>query len=227
LSLPIQYWTSRGFAVVDVNYAGSTGYGTAYRRALDGAWGVADVEDCNAAATYLVNQGLADPDRIAITGGSAGGYTTLCALTFTDRFRAGASHYGISDLKALYDDTHKFESRYLDRLIGPLETSGEIIRARSPIHHLDLIDCPVILFQGMDDKVVPPNQAELMAAALRAKGLPVALLTFEGEGHGFRQGATIRRTLEAELWFYGRIFGFEPADAIEPVEIDNWPAAGA
>jgi dipeptidyl aminopeptidase/acylaminoacyl peptidase len=225
LSLPIQYWTSRGFAVVDVNYAGSTGYGTAYRRALDGVWGVADVGDCVAAATHLVNQGLADPDRIAITGGSAGGYTTLCALTFTSRFRAGGSHYGISDLKALYDDTHKFESRYLDRLIGPLETSGEIIRARSPIHHLDLIDCPVILFQGMDDKVVPPNQAELMAAALRAKGLPVALLTFEGEGHGFRQGATIRRTLEAELWFYGRIFGFEPADAIEPVEIDNWAPA--
>jgi dipeptidyl aminopeptidase/acylaminoacyl peptidase len=222
LSLPIQYWTSRGFAVVDVNYAGSTGYGTAYRRALDGMWGVADVEDCVAAATYLVNQGLADPDRIAITGGSAGGYTTLCALTFTNRFRAGASHYGISDLKALYDDTHKFESRYLNRLIGPLETSAEIIRARSPIHHLTLIDCPVILFQGMDDKVVPPNQAELMAAALRAKGLPVALLTFEDEGHGFRQGATIRRTLEAELWFYGRIFGFDPADMIEFVEIDNW-----
>ena len=137
LSLPIQYWTSRGFAVVDVNYVGSTGYGTAYRRALDGIWGVADVEDCVAAATHLVNQGLADPDRIAITGGSAGGYTTLCALTFTDRFRAGGSHYGISDLKALYHDTHKFESRYLDRLIGPLETSGEIIEARSPIHHLD------------------------------------------------------------------------------------------
>lgn len=223
LSLPIQYWTSRGFAVVDVNYAGSSGFGTPYRRALDGAWGVADVEDCVAAATYLVNQGLADPDRIAITGGSAGGYTTLCALTFTNRFRAGASHYGISDLEALYHDTHKFESRYLDRLIGPLETSGDIIEARSPIHHLDLIDCPVILFQGLDDKVVPPNQAAMMADALRAKGLPVALLTFEGEGHGFRQASTIRRTLEAELWFYGRIFGFEPADPIDPVEIDNWP----
>jgi dipeptidyl aminopeptidase/acylaminoacyl peptidase len=223
LSLSIQYWTSRGFAVVDVNYAGSTGYGTAYRRALDGAWGVADVEDCVAAATHLADQGLADPDRIAITGGSAGGYTTLCALTFTNRFRAGGSYYGISDLEALYNDTHKFESRYLDRLVGPLETSREIIEARSPIHHLDLIDCPVILFQGLDDKVVPPNQAELMAGALRAKGLPVALLTFEGEGHGFRQGTTIKRTLEAELWFYGRIFGFEPADEIEPVEIDNWP----
>jgi dipeptidyl aminopeptidase/acylaminoacyl peptidase len=222
LSLPIQYWTSRGFAVVDVNYAGSTGYGTAYRRALDGVWGIADVEDCVAAANHLIDQGLADPERIAITGGSAGGYTTLCALTFTDRFSAGGSHYGISDLEALYHDTHKFESRYLDRLIGPLETSAAIIEARSPIHHLDQIACPVILFQGMEDKVVPPNQAQMMADALRAKGLPVALLTFEGEGHGFRQGATIKRTLEAELWFYGRIFGFEPANPIEPVVIDNW-----
>jgi dipeptidyl aminopeptidase/acylaminoacyl peptidase len=159
---------------------------------------------------------------VAITGGSAGGYTTLCALTFTRMFRAGASHYGISDLAALYRDTHKFESRYLDRLVGPQETSGETIRARSPIHHLDLLDCPAILLQGLEDRVVPPNQAEMMAAALRAKGLPVALLVFPGEGHGFRMASTIKRALEAEMYFYSQIFGFDPADEIEPVEIENW-----
>ncbi len=220
-NLKIQYWTSRGFAVLDVNYGGSTGYGRSYRRALDGAWGVVDVEDCVAGARWLVAQGLADPDRLAITGGSAGGYTTLCALTFKDVFKAGASHYGIGDLEALARDTHKFESRYLDRLIGKWPEAREIYEARSPLHHAAGLNCPVIFFQGLEDKVVPPNQAEAMVAALREKGIPVAYVAFEGEGHGFRQAENIRRALEGELAFYGRVFGFEPADRIEPLDIDS------
>ena len=221
LSLGIQFWTSRGFAVADVNYGGSTGYGRAYRERLDGTWGIVDVDDCVNAARYLADRGLADPDRLLIRGGSAGGYTTLSALTFRDAFKAGASHYGIGDLAALARDTHKFESRYLDRIIGPYPEAEAVYRERSPIHFTDRLDCPVIFFQGLDDKVVPPNQAEEMVAALKAKGLPVAYIPFEGEGHGFRKAENIKRALEAELYFYGRVFGFTPAGDIEPVEIHN------
>jgi dipeptidyl aminopeptidase/acylaminoacyl peptidase len=217
----IQFWTSRGFAVLDVNYRGSTGFGRHYRRLLDGKWGIADVEDCVAGAQMLVDQGLVDGNRMAITGGSAGGYTTLCALTFGNGFKAGASHYGIGDLEALARDTHKFESRYLDRLVGRWPEDAAIYRERSPIHHTERLACPVIFFQGLDDKVVPPNQAEAMVAALRDKKIPVAYVPFEGEGHGFRQAANIRRALESELSFYGQVFGFEPADEIEPVQIEN------
>ena len=217
----IQFWTSRGIGVLDVNYGGSTGYGRAYRQRLDGQWGIVDMEDCARGAQYLVAQGLADGGRLAITGGSAGGYTTLCALTFTEVFRAGASYYGISDLKAMARDTHKFESRYLDRLIGPYPERLDLYRARSPIHFTEQLACPLILFQGLEDKVVPPNQAEMMLAAMRAKGLPVAYLPFEGEQHGFRRAENIVRALEAELYFYSRVFGFELADVVEPVEIEN------
>ena len=221
LNLKIQYWTSRGFAVLDVNYRGSTGFGTAYRRKLDGQWGVADVEDCVAAARRHGDGGVVDGDRMAISGGSAGGYTALAALAFHDVFRAGASHYGIGDLMALAEDTHKFESRYLDRLVGPLPEAEDVWRDRSPINHIDRLNCPVIFFQGLDDKVVPPNQAEAMVGALCAKGIAVAYVPFEGEGHGFRRAENIKRALEGELYFYGRVFGFEPADRIEPVEIEN------
>ncbi len=217
----IQFWTSRGFAVCDVDYRGSTGYGRAYREALYGEWGVADVEDCARAARHLVAEGLADPDRLAIRGSSAGGYTTLAALAFHDVFAAGASYYGISDLEALAEDTHKFESRYLDQLVGPWPSEAERYRARSPIHHLEGLACPIIFFQGLEDAVVPPAQAQSMVDALREKGLPVAHLTFEGEQHGFRKAETIRRTLEAELAFYGRIFGFEPADDLPPLVVEN------
>jgi dipeptidyl aminopeptidase/acylaminoacyl peptidase len=221
LRLGVQYWTSRGFAVVDVNYRGSTGYGRAYRNALRGTWGVADVDDCCAAATYLADGGRVDPARLAIRGGSAGGYTTLCALAFRDRFAAGASHFGVSDLAAMARDTHKFESRYLDGLIGPYPEREDLYRERSPLAHADRIRCPVIFLQGLDDKVVPPDQSELMVRALRGGGVPVAYVAFEGEQHGFRQASSIRRSLEAELYFYGRIFGFAPADPIEPVDIAN------
>lgn len=218
LRLGIQYWASRGIAVLDVNYGGSTGYGRAYRQRLNGNWGVVDVDDCVNGALYLARQGLVDGDRLAITGGSAGGYTTLCALTFRDVFKAGASHYGVSDLIALDEDTHKFESRYTFGLVG---VSHDLYRARSPIHHTDKLNAPVIFFQGLEDKVVPPNQSEMMVNALRAKGLPVAYVTFEGEQHGFRQAANIKRALDGELYFYSRIFGFALADEIEPVLIEN------
>ena len=219
--LGVQFWTSRGFAVLDVNYGGSTGYGRSYRQRLDGQWGVVDVADCITCVRYLVDRGLVDSARVAITGGSAGGYTTLCALTFHDVFRAGASYYGIGDLEALARDTHKFEARYLDRLVGRWPADEALYRARSPIHHTDQLACPVIFFQGLDDKVVPPNQAKAMVEALRGKDLPVAYLEFDGEGHGFRKSENIERALEAELYFYGRVFGFEPADELEPVEISN------
>jgi dipeptidyl aminopeptidase/acylaminoacyl peptidase len=221
LNLKIQFWTSRGFAVLDVNYRGSTGYGRDYRRRLEGRWGVADVEDCIAGARHLVARGLADEKRLAIRGGSAGGYTTLCALTFHRVFRAGAVYYGVSDLETLATDTHKFEARYLDRLIGPYPARRDLYRERSPIHHIDRMSCPVIFFQGLDDKVVPPDQTEKMVAALRARGVPVAYVPFAGEAHGLRRAGNIRRTLEAELYFYSRLFGFTPADAVEPVAIDN------
>ncbi|MCC6473885.1 MAG: S9 family peptidase [Burkholderiales bacterium] len=217
----IQYWASRGVAVLDVNYGGSSGYGRAYRKRLDGRWGVVDVDDCVNAALYLAARGEADSARLAISGGSAGGYTTLCALTFRDAFRAGASHYGICDLEALVRDTHKFESRYLERLVGPYPDRRDLYRSRSPIHHTGRLACPLILFQGLEDKIVPPNQAEMMAAALRARGLPVAYLPFPGEQHGFRRAHNIRRALEAELYFYSRIFRFELAEPVEPVVIEN------
>ncbi len=220
----IQFWTSRGFAVVDVNYGGSTGYGRAYRNRLRGQWGVVDVDDAVNAAKHLVAIGEADGQRVAIRGGSAGGYTTLYALTFRDYFKAGASHYGIGDLETLARDTHKFESRYLDSLIGPYPEARALYVERSPIHHLDRLSSPMILFQGSDDKMVPPNQAEAMHDAVRRKGLPVAYVLFEGEGHGFRRAENIVRALEAELYFYGKIFGFVPADSIEPVTIDNLTA---
>jgi dipeptidyl aminopeptidase/acylaminoacyl peptidase len=212
LRLGAQFWTSRGFAVCDVNYGGSTGFGRAYREWLLGRWGEVDVEDCVSAAMQLSADGKADGNRLIITGGSAGGYTTLCALTFHDVFKAGASHYGVSDLEALARDTHKFESRYLDRLVGPYPEAAELYRARSPIHHVDRLSCPIIFFQGLEDVVVPPNQAEAMVAALRRKGIPVAYLAFEGEQHGFRKAETIQTVLKAELAFYGRVFGFQPAD---------------
>ena len=219
-----QYWTSRGFAVVNVNYGGSSGYGRAYRERLNGQWGVVDVDDAINAARFLIARGDVDPERVVIRGASAGGYTTLCALTFRRFFKAGASHYGIGDLEALVRDTHKFESRYLDRLIGPYPQQRALYRARSPIHHTARLASPMILLQGAEDKAVPPAQAQTMFDAVAAKGLPVAYLLFAGEQHGFRRAATIRRALEAELYFYGKVFGFEPADAIEPVEIRNLKA---
>jgi len=221
LRYTVQYWTSRGIAVLDVNYGGSSGYGREYRERLKGQWGIVDVDDCVNGARYLVEAGAVDGNRLAIRGGSAGGYTTLCALTFRGAFRAGASHYGISDLEALAKDTHKFESRYLDGLIGPYPERRDLYVERSPIHFTDRLACPMILFQGLEDKVVPPNQAEKMFEAVRAKGLPVAYLTFEGEQHGFRKAENIKRVLEAELYFYSKVFKFELADPVEPVKIEN------
>jgi dipeptidyl aminopeptidase/acylaminoacyl peptidase len=221
LKYSIQYWTSRGIAVLDVNYGGSSGYGRAYRERLKGEWGIVDVDDCVNGAQYLVATGEVDGNRLAIRGGSAGGYTTLCALTFRDAFKAGASHYGISDLEALARDTHKFESRYLDGLIGPYPERRDLYVERSPIHFTDRLSCPMILFQGLEDKVVPPNQAEKMFEAVRTKKLPVAYLTFEGEQHGFRKAENIKRVLEAELYFYSKVFGFDLADPAEPVIIEN------
>ena len=221
LNLGIQYWTSRGIAVLDVNYGGSSGYGRAYRDRLKGQWGVVDVDDCVNGALFLIEQGLVDGDQLAITGGSAGGYTTLCALTFRDVFKAGASHYGIGDLEALAHDTHKFESRYEESLVGPYPAQRDLYRARSPIHFTDRLSCPVIFFQGLEDKIVPPNQAETMVAALRAKGLPVAYVPFAGEQHGFRRAENIKRALDAELYFYSQVFGFALAEPVEPVEIEN------
>lgn len=225
LSLGIQYWTSRGFAVVDVNYGGSTGFGRDYRSRLYSSWGIVDTEDCVNAAKYLVERGSVDGNRLAIAGGSAGGYTTLCALTFHNTFKAGASHYGVSDLEALAQDTHKFESRYLDRLVGPYPLASDVYQQRSPIQHVDKLNCPLIFLQGLEDKVVPPNQSEMMVNALRKKGVPVAYVTFEGEQHGFRKAENIKRALDSELYFYSRIFGFEVADKVEPVNIENLTAA--
>jgi dipeptidyl aminopeptidase/acylaminoacyl peptidase len=221
LNLAIQYWTSRGFAVVDVNYGGSTGYGREYRSRLYNSWGIVDVEDCVHAATHLVEHNMVDPDRLAISGGSAGGYTTLCALTFHKLFKAGASHYGISDLEAMTTDTHKFESRYLDRLVGPFPLARQVYEERSPIHHVEKMHCPVIFFQGLEDKIVPPNQSEMMVNALRKRSIPVAYVKFEGEQHGFRKAENIRRALDGELYFYSQIFKFDLAEKIEPVEIEN------
>ena len=216
----VQYWTSRGFAVVDVNYGGSNGYGRAYMDLLKGQWGIVDVQDCVAAARHLAERGLVDAQRMAIRGGSASGFTTLCALIFHDVFKAGASYYGVSDLAGLDADTHKFESRYTSYLVAPPPERERLYRERSPLLHADKLRCPMIFFQGLDDKVVVPAQSESMVQALKSRGIPVAYLAFEGEGHGFRRMETLRRTLEAELYFYARVFGFEQADDIEPVAIE-------
>ena len=221
LNLEKQYWTSRGFAVADVNYGGSTGYGRGYRKRLDEKWGVVDVDDCVNCGRYLVEKGEADPERTMIRGGSAGGYTTLAALTFRDFFRAGASYYGVSDLEGLAKDTHKFESRYLDRIVGPYPERRDVYQKRSPINFVESLSCPVIFFQGDEDKVVPPDQAETMVNALRQKGVPVAYILFRGEQHGFRKAENKKRALDAELYFYSRIFGFDLADPVEPVLIEN------
>jgi len=221
LSWSIQFWTSRGFAVVDVNYGGSSGYGREYRQRLNGQWGVVDIEDCVNAAKYLVNIGEVDGDKLAIRGGSAGGYTTINTLTFRDVFKAGASYYGISDPEVLVQDTHKFEARYLDTLVGPYPKRKDLYRERSAIHFLDKLQTPIILFQGLEDKIVPPNQAELIFEALRKNGKPVVYIPFDGEQHGFRQAKNIKRSLEAELYFYSKIFGFELALTREPVVIEN------
>jgi len=221
LKLSIQYWTSRGFGVLDVNYGGSTGYGTEYRRRLNGQWGVVDVDDCANGARYLVERREADGERLIIRGGSAGGYTTLAALTFRDVFKAGASYYGISDLELLEQDCHKFESRYNYSLVGPYPERKDLYRERSPIHFTDRLSCPIILFQGLEDKVVPPNQAEMMYEAALKKGLPVAYVPFEGEQHGFRKAENIKRSLDGELYFYSKVFGFDLAEPVEPVDIKN------
>jgi dipeptidyl aminopeptidase/acylaminoacyl peptidase len=221
LDLKLQYWTSRGFAVLDVNYRGSTGYGRAYREQLKDKWGIAEVDDCVNGALHLAAEGLVDGERLIIQGWSASGYTTLAALAFRDEFKAGASHYGISELEAMVKDTHKFESRYLEGLIGPYPEAIDNYKQRSPIYYVDQLSCPLILFQGLEDKVVPPNQAQMMYDAVNEKDLPVALVMFEGEQHGFRKAENIRRALDGQLYFLSRVFGFEPADEIEPVPIAN------
>jgi dipeptidyl aminopeptidase/acylaminoacyl peptidase len=221
LDLAKQFWTSRGFAVVDVNYGGSAGFGRPFRDLLRGTWGIVDVEDCVAAARWLADQGLADPDRLCIRGGSAGGFTVLAALAGTDVFAAGASSYGVADLRALAEETHKFESRYLDGLIGPYPQEAALYAERSPINHVDQLRAPLIVFQGLEDEVVPPNQSEMVVDALRANGVPVAYLAFAGEQHGFRKAETVINVLGAELAFYGRVLGFTPDGELPPVEIDN------
>lgn len=219
MSLSTMYWTSRGFAVLDLNYRGSTGYGREYRRALYGQWGVADVEDAVAGARWLAGQGLADPDKLIISGGSAGGYTTLAAHAFHDTFSAGTSYFGISDIEALAHETHKFESRYADQMIGPYPERRDLYVERSPIHHLEGFNAPLLLLQGLDDKVVPPNQSEMIFEALKSRGVPTAYISFEGEGHGFRKSENQVRALEAEYYFYARVLGLEPAEALPPVDI--------
>jgi len=221
LDLMIQYWTSRGIAVLNVNYGGSTGYGRPYRQRLNGQWGVVDVDDCVNGARHLVELDEVDANRLIIRGASAGGYTTLCALTFRDVFRAGADYYGLSDLDAMRKETHKFESRYLDRLIGPYPECRDLYQKRSPINFVDNLSCPVIFFQGLEDKIVPHDQTEKMFNALSRKGLPVSYLPFEGEQHGFRRSENIKRALDAELYFYSKVFSFMLADQIEPVPIRN------
>jgi len=218
-ALSTQFWTSRGFAVVDVDYGGSTAYGRGYRRQLNGAWGVVDVDDACAAAAFLADRGLVDPTRLAIRGGSAGGFTVLACLANRDVFTAGTSYYGVADLSALARDTHKFESRYLDRLVGPWPEAADMYAERSPLAHLDGLDRPLLVLQGLQDEVVPPAQAEMIVDALRANGIPHAFLTFADEQHGFRVAANIVRSITAELSFYAQVYGFTPADPIEPVGI--------
>ena len=220
----IQFWTSRGFAVVDVNHRGSSGFGREFRRQLNGTWGIVDVEDSVAAVRYLVETGAADPARTAISGGSAGGYTVLNALSSSDVFKAGADYYGISDMKALAEDTHKFESRYLDSLIGPYPAAKAVYESRSPLNHLDGFKVPLIVLQGADDPVVPPNQSQKIVDALRKRKVPVAYLLFPGESHGFRKPENTTRALQAELAFYGEVFGFKPADDLPPLQIEGLAA---
>lgn len=215
----VQFFTSRGFAFVDVDYGGSSGYGRAYRTRLEGRWGELDVEDCTAVASSLAGRGRVDRRRLVVRGSSAGGFIALCCLTFRSLFAAGASYYGVSDLSALVAETHKFEARYVDRLVGPYPASAEVYRARSPLSHLRDLKVPVIFFHGLDDPVVPPEQTEAMVAAMHERGIPAAYLSFEGESHGFRKPETVVRCLEAELYFYGRVLDLEIADAITPVEI--------
>ena len=221
LDLRKQYWTSRGFAIVDVNYSGSTGYGRAYRERLLHNWGIRDVDDVCDAALHLADRNLVDRNRLIIKGSSAGGYTVLAALTFHDTFSCGASYYGISDLEALLDETHKFESRYTDLLVGKYPENRQIYHDRSPIHFVDQLSCPVIFFQGLEDRVVPPSQAEKMVAALKNRGIAVSYVPFENEQHGFRQAATIKAALEAELYFYSVIFGFDTAEDLPGIPIEN------
>jgi dipeptidyl aminopeptidase/acylaminoacyl peptidase len=221
LSLSVQYWTSRGFAVLDVNYGGSTGYGRQYRERLNKKWGLVDVDDCVNGARYLAERGEVDPERLIITGGSAGGYTTLSALTFRNIFKAGASYFGISNLESMARDTHKYESQYLTGLLGPYPERKDIYVDRSPINFPEKLSCPVIFFQGLEDKVVPPDQAETMVTTMRTRGIPVSYVAFPGEQHGFRQAKNIKRALDGELYFYARIFGFDLAEPVEPVEIEN------
>ncbi len=224
-NLETQFWTSHGFAVVDVNYGGSTGYGRAYRERLNGEWGVVDLQDCVNAARHLVALGDADPDRLLITGGSAGGYTTICALTFTDVFAAGATYFGIADLEQFGGgETHKFELQYEHVLVGPYPERADIYQARSPIHFADRITTPMLVLQGEDDRIVPPTQAELIVGALRERGVPHAYLLFAGEGHGFRKAESITTSLQAELSFYAQVLGFDPGDGVPKLEIEHLPA---
>lgn len=225
LDLRVQFFTSRGFAYVDVNYGGSTGHGRAFRESLYGQWGVIDVDDAIAAAQAMVRRGMADPERLVITGGSAGGWTVLCALTFRDAFAAGTSYYGVSDLEPFATFTHKFEFKYTDVLVGPWPEAADLWADRSPVRHADRISRPLLILQGDEDEVVPPSQAEIVVEALEARGLPYAYMVFEGEQHGFRKVETIARALEAELTFYGRILGFEPANGLPPLEIRNLPGS--
>ena len=222
LDLKVQYWTSRGFAFLDVNYGGSTGYGRAYRERLNGQWGVVDLQDCVSAARHLVERGEADGERLLIKGGSAGGYTTICALTFTDEFAAGASYFGLADLEQFAaGETHKFELQYEHTLVGPYPEAADLYRARSPINFVDRISTPMLVLQGADDDVVPPKHAELIVDALRERGIPHAYLLFEGEGHGFRQAETIVTALESELSFYAQILGFSRATTYPSCAIEH------
>ncbi|CAH1277717.1 APEH [Branchiostoma lanceolatum] len=221
LNLNIQYFTSRGVGLLDVNYRGSTGYGTIYRNKLRQNWGIHDVDDCCHGALYLAGNGKVDKKRLAIDGGSAGGYTTLASLAFRDTFHAGVSHYGVGDLEALAKDTHKFESRYLDTIVGPYPKTESTYKERSPMNHVDKLSCPIALFQGGEDKIVPPNQAEMMFEAVKNKGLPCAFVLFPDEQHGFRKAENIRKALDGEFYFLGRVFGYEPADKGGEIDIEN------
>jgi dipeptidyl aminopeptidase/acylaminoacyl peptidase len=221
LDLHVQLFTSRGIAVVDLNYGGSTGYGREYRDRLRGRWGEVDVEDGAAGARYLGERGDVDPARVHITGGSAGGYTTLMAMALRDEFASGASYFGVADLVSFHDETHKFESHYDEYLVGPWPEAIELYRERSPVMHADSISDPLLLLQGLDDKVVPPSQSEAIVDALERRGIPYAYIAFAGEGHGFRKAENVKRASEAHLSFLGRVSGFEPADELEPIEIEN------
>jgi len=227
LTVLAQLFTSRGFAVLDVDYGGSTGYGKEYRKRLEGQWGVVDLDDCVNGARWLADQGLVDREHLAIRGGSASGYTTLCAVTFRDVFKAGTSYFGIADLETFRAETHKFESHYDQTLVGKWPEAKQLYHDRSPINFVDRISCPVLVLQGAEDRVVPPSQAEEIVDALWEKHLPHAYLLFAGEDHGFRAAENIIRSFEAELSFYGQIFGFAPADAIEPVKVEFLETAGS